>query len=229
MGRDGHSFVSADVGLLFHLLDIEPEASQHYSDCDDAYAKPDTALVALNHRVFTGLLVLGGDFQACLNVLIHQSSLEAMYRDSSFRQRILRLILCEPGLAHFHARGLGDTKSLVGILDGPVQLNQATLYCCPRLIALVAWLMTAHADALRTRAKHRVRWKMNGMIRVTDNASRERDGLKRLVVRTLLVHLGLECVTVRAHILNLIYSWWHRAMVSMTRRTGWRTEITSHN
>jgi len=88
--------------------------------------------------------------------------------------------------------------------------------------------MTPHADGVRTSAKHHVSGMADAMIAMTNDASWKRSRLKGLFVRTLFVHLGLESVTVRTHILNLVYSWRRRAMVSMARGTGWRTQIASH-
>ena len=88
--------------------------------------------------------------------------------------------------------------------------------------------MTLHADGVRTSAKLRVRWMADAMIAVTHDASWKRSRLKGFFVRTFFVHLGLESVTVRAHILNLVYPWRSRSMVSMTGCTGWRTQIASH-
>src|ERR1022692_3637581 len=88
--------------------------------------------------------------------------------------------------------------------------------------------MTAHADGVRTSAKHRVRWMSDAMIAMTHDASGKRSRFKGFFVRTFFVHLGLESVTVRAHILDLVYSWRRRAMVSMTRCAGGRTQIASH-
>lgn len=88
--------------------------------------------------------------------------------------------------------------------------------------------MTPHADGFRTSAKHRVRWMADAMIAMTHDASWKRSRFKGLFVRTFFVHLGLESVTVRAHILDLVYSGRRRAMVSMTRCAGGRTQIASH-
>ena len=88
--------------------------------------------------------------------------------------------------------------------------------------------MTLHADGVRTGAELRVSWMADAMIAMTHDASGKRSRLKGLFVRALFVHLGLESVTGRADILNLVYSWWHRAMVPMTRCTGWRTQIAAH-
>ena len=74
----------------------------------------------------------------------------------------------------------------------------------------------------------RVRWMADAMIAVTDNAPWKRSRLKSSFVRTFVVHLGLKSVTVRTHILNLVYSWRCRAMISMTRCTGWGTQIAAH-
>jgi hypothetical protein len=84
------------------------------------------------------------------------------------------------------------------------------------LIATVTWGMTAHADGVRTSAKHRVGWMSDAMIAMTHDASGKRSRFKGLFVRTFFVHLGLESVTVRAHILNLVYAWRRGPMVSMT-------------
>ena len=66
------------------------------------------------------------------------------------------------------------------------------------------------------------------MIAMTHDAFWKRSRFKGLFVRAFFVHLGLESVTVRTHILNLVDSWRRRAMVSMTRCTGRRTQIASH-
>jgi len=88
--------------------------------------------------------------------------------------------------------------------------------------------MTPHADGVRASANHRVGWMSDAMIAMTHDASGKRSGFKGLFVRTFFVHLGLESVTVRAHILNLVYAWRRRAMVSMTGCASGRTEIASH-
>src|SRR5271157_6230651 len=118
---------TAPVGLTLYLLDVQPQASQHDPDRDEGHAQPKTPIVALNHGSLPSLLVLGGDFQAGLNILIHQVRSEAMDRDSSLGQRIPCLILSQPSLAHLHARRLGDTENLVRALDGLVQSTQATV------------------------------------------------------------------------------------------------------
>jgi len=56
------------------------------------------------------------------------------------------------------------------------------------------------------RAKHGVRWQVNAMIGVTDNASGQTCGIKGRFVRTLFVHLGLENVAVGADILHLVHT-----------------------
>src|ERR1039458_8752571 len=116
---------SASVGLTLYLLDVQPKPSQHYPDRDEGYSEPETAIVALNHGFLPSLQVLGGDFQAGLNILFHQVRPEAMDRDSSLGQRIPCLILSQPSLAHLHARRLGDTENLVCAFDGLVQSTQA--------------------------------------------------------------------------------------------------------
>ena len=88
--------------------------------------------------------------------------------------------------------------------------------------------MTPHADGIRTSAKHRVSGMSDAMIAMTHDASWKRSRFKGFLVRAFFVHLGLESVTVRTHILNLVYSWRRRAMVSMTRCTGRRAQIASH-
>ena|ERR1019366_5675479 len=86
--------------LTLYLLDVQPKPSQHYHDRDEQYSQPETAMVALNHGCLSSLQVLGGDFQAGLNILIHQVFPKAMDRDSSFGQRIPCLILSQPSRAH---------------------------------------------------------------------------------------------------------------------------------
>jgi hypothetical protein len=96
------------------------------------------------------------------------------------------------------------------------------------LITRVAWGMTAHADAFRASPKLGVRGVDDAMMAMTNDTSWKRSRLKGFLVRTFFVHLGLESVTVRTHILNPIDSGRRRAMVSMTRCTGGRTQIASH-
>ena len=50
--------------------------------------------------------------------------LEAMDGDARLGESIARLILVEPSFADFHAGRLGKTQSLVGVLDGLVQLSE---------------------------------------------------------------------------------------------------------
>ena len=219
---------NASVGLTLYLLDVQPKPSQHYPDRDEGHSKPDTAMVAFNHGFLPSLQVFGGDFQAGLNILIHQVRPEAMDRDSSLGQRIPCLILSQLSLAHLHAGRLGDTENVVCAFDGLVQLTQGTLQSCPCLITGVTWGMTLHADGVRATAQLRVSWMADAMIAVTHNASWKRSRLKGRFVRTFVVHLGLESVTVRTHILNLVYSWRCRAMVSVARGTGGRTQIAAH-
>ena len=69
---------------------------------------------------------------------------------------------------------------------------------------------------------------VDAMVAMTDDASWKRRRLKRPLVRTLVVHLGLEDVTGRAHILNIVDSRRGRAMVSMTGCTGRRTQVASY-
>src|SRR5271167_4039635 len=87
--------------------------------------------------------------------------------------------------------------------------------------------MAPHADGIGASAKLRVRWMADAMIAMAHDASWKGSRVKGLLVRTFFVHLGLEGVTVRAYILNLVYSWRRRAMVSMTGCAGWRTQIAS--
>ncbi len=108
-----------------------------------------------------------------------------------------------------------------------IQSNQGTLHSCPGLITGVTRGMTLHADGVRTSTKLRVRWMADAMIAVTHDASWKRSPFKGLFVRTFFVHLGLESVTGRTHILNAVYPWRRRSMVSMTRGTGGRTQIAS--
>ena len=68
----------------------------------------------------------------------------------------------------------------------------------------------------------------DAMIAVTHDASWKRSPLKGRFVRTFFVHLGLESVTGRTHILNAVYSRRRRAVVSVTRGTRGCTQIASH-
>ena len=88
--------------------------------------------------------------------------------------------------------------------------------------------MATHTDRLRTSPKFRVRGMADAMIAVTNDTPWKRSRLERFFMRAFFIHLGLESVTVRAHILNPVYSWRGRAMVSMARCTGWRAEIAPH-
>src|SRR6266567_1809081 len=185
-------------------------------------------MVALNHGLLPSLQILGGDFQASLNVLIHEVLSETMDRDSSLRQRIPCLILSEPSLTHLHARGLRDPENLVCAPDGLVQSSQSTLKSSSCLITNVACFVTLHTDTVRTSPKLRVSWMADAMIAMTHDAPWKRGGFEGFLVRTFFVHLGLESVTVRTHILNLVHSWRRRAMVPVAGCTGWRTQITSH-
>ena len=87
--------------------------------------------------------------------------------------------------------------------------------------------MTLHTDGIGTSAKLRVGWMDNAMIAVTHHTSWKRSCLERGFVRALFVHLGLENVTGRAHVLNLVHPWRRRAVVPVTRRTSRRTQIPS--
>ena len=89
--------------------------------------------------------------------------------------------------------------------------------------------MTLHADGVETGAELGVGWMDNAVIAVTYDASGKRSGLKCLFVRAPFVHLGLENVTGRAHVLNFVHSGRRRAVVSMTSRTSRRTQISSHS
>ena len=97
------------------------------------------------------------------------------------------------------------------------------------MVTNVPWLMTLHAGSVGAGAKLRVGWMDNAVIAVTYDASGKRSSLKCLIVRALFVHLGLENVTGRANVLNFVYSRRRRAVVSMTRRTSRRTQISSHS
>ncbi len=60
-------------GLALQLADIQPEPSQHEGDGDQADAKANSAMIALDHRVLSGFQICGGDLHSHLNVLIDQS------------------------------------------------------------------------------------------------------------------------------------------------------------
>jgi hypothetical protein len=216
------------TGLTLYLLNVQAKPRQHHADCEEGYSQPRSAIVAFQHGLLASLQVLGGDFQTGLNILIHQIRPEAMDRNSSLGQRITCLILSKPSLAHLHARRLGDAENLVRALDGRVQFAQAAQQSCPSLITFVTAGMTPHADGIGTRAKIRVRWNPDAMIAMAHDASRKRSRVKGPLVRTFFVHLGLESVTVRAHILNFVYSGRGGAVVSMACCTCWRTQIASH-
>jgi hypothetical protein len=88
--------------------------------------------------------------------------------------------------------------------------------------------MAFHANAFRAGAKFRVRWMLDAMIAVTYDASGQIKRVKCFIVRTLRIHLGLEYMTVRANILDLVDTWRHRTMVSMAGCAGWRAQIAAH-
>ena len=88
--------------------------------------------------------------------------------------------------------------------------------------------MTLHADSVGASAELRVGWMADAVIAMTHDASWKRSSLKGRLVSTFFVHLRLERVTVRAHILNLVHSWRRRAMVPMAGRAGRCTQITPH-
>src|ERR1039457_3251789 len=157
--------------LALDLPDEQPKPSQHNRNGNQAHPQSDTTLVALNHRVLAGLLILGGDFEAGLDILVHQGLLVGVDGDARFDQLVPGLGLCQPGLAHIHAGSLGNRKTYIGLLEGPVQLRQSALNLYPCLITLVTLFIAPHADGLGAGAKHGVRWQVNGMIGVTDNAS----------------------------------------------------------
>src|ERR1039458_2644810 len=201
--RNSAISILAAVYLALDLPDEQPKPSQHNPNGNQAHPQSDTTLVALNHRVLAGLLILGGDFEAGLDILVHQGLLVGMDGNARFDQLVPGLGLCQPGLAHIHAGSLGNGKTFIGLLDGPIQSHQTALNFNPCPITLVARLMASHADALGAGAKHGVRWQVNAMIGVTDNASGQTCGIKGRFVRTLFVHLGLENVAVGADILHL--------------------------
>ena len=112
-----------DKALALDLADEHPESGQHDGNGDEAYPESDTTLVALNHGVLAGLLILGGDLEAGLDILIYQLRLVGMNSHARFDQLVPGLALCQPCLAHIHAGSLGDRKGLVGVRDGPVQFH----------------------------------------------------------------------------------------------------------
>src|ERR1017187_9146754 len=186
-------------------------------------------MVSFHHSVLAGLQICVGDLQPCLNILIYQRSLEAVDGDARLGQRILRLILAQASLAHLHAGRFRYAQGLVCVLDGAVQVGQVVEDVRPCSIAMVARRMTPHANTGWPRAEHRVRWKLDAMVAVANYASRKALILKSLAVRALRVHLCLEGVTGRTHILNLIDSRRLRAMISMTGCASRRAQVTAYH
>ena len=86
--------------------------------------------------------------------------------------------------------------------------------------------MAFHANAFRAGAEFRVRRMLDAMIAVAYDASRQIERFKCLIVGALRIHLGLEDMTVRADILDLVDTRRHRAMISMAGGAGWSTQIT---
>src|SRR5713226_7300212 len=187
-----------------------PDVQKKSYDCDQdehqRISQTAAAVVPLRKSVLTSLEVFRRQFQALLDVLIHEIRPEAVDGDASLGQRIACLILFQTGLAHFHSGRFGDAEHLVGILDGAVQTGQATEHFRTGLVARISRGVALHADGLRTRGKLRVRRVRDPVIAVTNHASRKTSGLKRHFVRTFFVHLVLEDVTFRADVLNRIHS-----------------------
>ena len=52
-----------DKALVLDLPDEDPKSGQHDRDSDQAKSESDTTLVALNHRVLAGLLILAAIFR----------------------------------------------------------------------------------------------------------------------------------------------------------------------
>src|ERR1700689_51562 len=47
-----------ELGLTLCLFDVQPKPSQHDRDRDERYSQPSTAMIALQHGLFTSLQVL---------------------------------------------------------------------------------------------------------------------------------------------------------------------------
>src|ERR1035438_10028925 len=70
--------------LVLNLPDVQPKSRQHNRNGNQAHSESDTTMIALNPRGLPSLQVAGGDFQADLNILIHEVRLEAVDGNASF-------------------------------------------------------------------------------------------------------------------------------------------------
>ena len=89
--------------------------------------------------------------------------------------------------------------------------------------------MAFHANAFGAGAKFRIRWVLDAMIAVAYDTSGQIKRLKCFVVCTLHIHLGLENMTVRANVLDLVDTRRHRAMISMAGSAGGSAQITPYH
>ena len=158
---------------MFNFSDVQPETSQHDRNGDEADAETDAAIVALHHGLFADFQVRGSNFHARLNVCIHQRWLKRMDRDPRLDERVARLLLGEERRAYFHSGRLSEMQLLVGVRDGMIQSRETRQNSHPLLIALVARFMTVDANACGACAEHGVRWLVDGVIAVTDDAAGE--------------------------------------------------------
>ena len=82
----------ACVGLTLYLLDVQPKPSPHYPDGNDGDSESETAIVTFHHGILPSLQLLGGDFQASLNILIYQVV------------RKLWMVMQKKGTAHYREK-----------------------------------------------------------------------------------------------------------------------------
>src|SRR5690242_3391856 len=75
--------------------------------------------------------------------------------------------------------------------------------------------MALHANAFGSCAQLRVGWKDDPMIAMANDAPRKPGGLKRTLMRTLIVHLCLKHMAVGAHIPHRIDSRGNCSVISM--------------
>ena len=182
-------------------------------------------MIALDHCILPSLQICCGNLRANLNVLIDKRGLETMDGYARLCECILRLRLAEPSLADFHAGGFGEAQSPISILDREVELREISLDRCACAVAMVIRLVAAHAHTRGSCAKHCIRRMLDAVVGVADDASGKGALLKRLAVRALRIHLGLEDVAVRAYVLHLVDTRRHRTMVSVAGGAGGRTEV----
>src|SRR5689334_2673640 len=147
--------------------------------------------------------------------------------DAGLGQGISSLVLVQPGLADFHARGLRHTKPFVSSLNSIIQVRQTGQHIRSGPIARVSRRMTLHANGLRPGGELLVRRMTDTMIAMTNHASGKTRRLERYFVAALLEHLILEDVALGTNVLHGIDAGRRGTMVSMAGSASWRAEIAA--